>query len=261
MPMALKKVWMSPNTGIKSWYGLRILGGVAGTVALMMALVAVGVLLIFWLGLPREVSSLVLVCGVTVLAVVLALKVGWRGVRDATVFFLTEEDRLYVMDARALSDYGHGVLGYAFGAMETQNFLRRLAERPYVPDGADEIVKVARIKENRGYYALSCWVRRPNRRAVRNTCFLVKGNRDEDLLLRQLERRQSWKLDLEPGENRRPFCILASGLVMAGFVTLCVLSHPAVARLSPKLYFPCLGGAFLAFFFLVYFIICQRRGQ
>lgn len=256
--MTLKKVWMSQDTGRKSRYGLRTLGGIAGIVVLMMALIIGGSVLSVSLDLPQKAFSLGLVCIVTVLAVVLALKVGWRSVRDATVFFLTEDDRLYVMDVSALAHHGHGLLGYAAGTMETQTFLRRLAQRPYVPEGADEILKVERIKENRTYYALSC---RVGRRGILRTYFLVKGNQDEDLLIRQLERRESWEVDLEPGENRRPLCILASGLVLVCLAALCVLSHPAVARLPQKIYFPCLGAAFLAFFFLVYFVICQRRGQ
>lgn len=259
--MALKQVWMSQNTRKRSRYGLRVLGGIAGTAALMLVLAAGGAILITWLGLPRKVFSLVLVCGVTVLATVLGLKVGWRSVRDATLFFLTEDDRLYVMDARNLSPWGHGPLGYAAGAMETQTHLRRLAERTHVPGGADEMIKVEGIKENGGYYAISCLVRRRNGRLVRNTCFLVKGNQDEDQLLQQLERRRSWKVALEPVENRWPFWILASGLALAGFAALCVLSHPGVAQLPEKIYFPCLGGAFLALCVLVYALICQRRGH
>ena len=98
-----------------------------------------------------------------------------------------------------------------------------------------------RIRENRSHYALVCQVRHPNRRMVRRTYFLVKGLEDQELLLRQLERRKSWENDLDAAENRNPFFILLSSLACGGFVLLCVLSHPAVARLPQDIYFPCLG--------------------
>ena len=83
----------------------------------------------------------------------------------------------------------------------------------------------------------------------------------EELLLRQLERRKSWAGALELAENRNPRFILLSALACAGFSALCVLSHPALARLPREIYFPCLGAAFLSLGCLVYFVIRQRRGE
>lgn len=259
--MTLKKVWLSPDTAQKSRYGFRTLGGIAGITALMVLLIVGGTFLSFYLNLPREIFSVMLVCGVTVLAAVLGLKLGWRGVQDATVFFLTEDDRLFVMDARTLSNHGRGILGYAMGTMETQKFLRELADQPFVPAGADEILKVEQFKECRTYYAVRCQARRPNRQVLKRTYFLVKGYEDEELLLRHLERRQNWKTALESTENHNPLYILLSTLVFGGFTVLCVLSHPVLGKLPQSIYFPCLGAAFIAIFFVVYFIIRQRRGE
>jgi hypothetical protein len=259
--MELKKVWMSPDTGKKSRYAWRTLGGIIGIALMMLLLIAGGVWLLFLFGWPREIFSLLLCFATTALAVWLALRVGWRSVRDATIFFLTVDDQLYAMDTRFLSHRGRGILSYAADSMETQKFLRQQAQKPFVPAGASKILKVDNIKENRTYYAIRCQVRHPNRQIVVHTYFLVKGYEDEDLLLRELERREGWENALEPAENRKPFYILLSALVFAGLTTVCVLSHPALARLPQDIYFPCLAAAFAAFFVLVYLIILQRRGE
>lgn len=259
--MKLKKVWMSEDTGKKSHYGVRTIGGVLGIAVLMVLLILGGVLLTFYLELPREVTSLGLVCAVTFLAVILALRLGRSTLRDATVFFLTQDDRLYAMDARLLIPQGRSLTGQMEGAARIQDYLRRLSQSPHIPAGATEILKVERLKENASHYAIVCQARHPNRNITLFTCFVVKGLPDEDLLLRELERRQSWQSDLEPAANHNPLGILVSGLVLAGFAALCVLSHPAVGRLPQAIYFPCLGAAFLSVFFLVYFIMRQRRGE
>ena len=172
-----------------------------------------------------------------------------------------EGDRLFAVDARSLVYHGRDILSHAAAMMEVQQFLQKLAENPYLPAGADEIRRVERIRENRSHYALVCQVRHPNRRMVRRTYFLVKGLEDQELLLHQLERRKSWENDLDAAENRNPFFILLSSLACGGFVLLCVLSHPAVARLPQDIYFPCLGLAFAALCVLVYFAIRQSRGE
>ena len=259
--MVLKKVWMSPDTGRKSRYGLYTLGGILTIAVLMVALVVGGVFLSFWLDLPREAFAMALVCGVTALAVALALKLGWRSVGDATVFFLTDDDRLFAVDARARSVHGQGVLNYAAGALETQAFLRALAAQPHVPGFADEIRHVSGIKETGTYYAIRCQVCRCDHRTALRTYFLVKGNEDEELLLRHLERRQVRDGSPELRESRTPLFILISVLVLAAFLVLCTLSHPALGVLPQSIYFPCLGAAFLTLFLVAYFIIRQRRGE
>ena len=259
--MEIRTIWMSPDTARKSRWGLRTLGGIAGIAALMGLLIIGGTLLAFALDLPREAFSLLLVCAVTALAAARALKLGWRSVGDATVFFLTRDDRLYVMDARTVSRWGRGIPGYISGALETQRSLRALADASRVPDGADEILQVSGIRENRGYYAIRCRVRRASRQTVPHTCFLVKGYADQDALLQQLERRQRWDGPPEPAGSRDLLGILISALVLTAFAALCVLSHPAVDRLPRSIYFPCLGAAFLTAFFLTYFIIRHRRGE
>ena len=261
MDMNVKKVWMSSDSGGKNRYGLHTLGGILGIAALTMLLSWGGVVLLVRLDVYRELYLAALCCAVTVFALTLAARLGRRSVQDATVFFLTEDDRLFAMDARRLVDCGKNPLDRAAWAVKTQNFLREIARKPFVPAGADEILQVKRISENSGYRAIVCSVRHPNSQTIQRTYFVVKGLEDEEGLLRQMERRTGWRDALEQSESRRPTYMLLSALFFAGFTVLCVLSHPALSILPQSIYFPCLGAAFIAVFFLVWFIVRQRRGE
>lgn len=259
--MKVRKIWMSPDTGKRSRYAWRTLGGIAGIVLLALILICGGVSLMFYMDWPRESFLLVLCLGVTVLAVFLAARLGRRAVQDAAVFFLTEGDRLFAMDARRLVYHGNGVLGYAIGTVETQQFLRQIGNYEYPPAGADLIVKVERIRANRSHYAVVCRIRHPDRHMVRRTYFLMKGMEDEELLLHQLERRKNWDSTLGASEDRSLQYLLVSALACTGLAVLCVLSHPAVSKLPQVVYFPCLGAAFIAFCCMVCIVIRHRRGE
>lgn len=257
--MKLKQVWMSPETGRKSHYGYRTVGGILGIVLLMMLLLLVGTFLFQRMKVAQKTASPILVLEVCALGIGLVGAMSRRAMRDATLFFLTEDDRLWVMDARGLPSHGDGFLGFALSSMETQAFLRRQGRQPFLPRGAQEICSVMGIKENSGHYAIRCLMDRGSRRPVRRTCFLIKGIPQEQDLLWQLERRKAW--DPEPVENRNPLYILLSGLALAACVSLCVLSHPWVARLPGELYFPCMGASVASFGGLFYFLLRQHRGE
>lgn len=261
MQGAITHIWLSQDTREKSRYGLRTLGGIAGIVVLALVLVFCGTVLGIQMGWPVAWLSLFLCLSVTGLAVFLAVRLGRCSTRDATVFFLMEGDRLFAMDARRLVYHGRGILSQTAAVMEVQKFLRSVAQEPYLPAGADEILKVERIRENRSHYALNCQVRHPNQRVIRRTYFLVKGMENQEGLLRQLERRERWENDWEPAENRMPFYSLLSFLACGGFAVLCVLSHPAVAYLPQRIYFPCLGAAAVALCCTVWLVLRQRRGE
>lgn len=259
--MNVKQVWMSADTAKRSHYGLRTLGGMVGIVALMLALILGGVVLSFALHLPRELFSLLLVLGVVAFGVCLAVRLGRRTLQDATLFFLTEDDRLFLVDARALTGPAHNPLDYSLGLMKTQQLLRTLSERSQLPSRAVEILKVEGLNERSSSYVIRCQVRHGDRHVARHTYFLVKGTPEEDLLVRQLERRQHWETSPELAHNPTPFRIVVSGLLSGLFIALCVLSHPAVGQLPNEIYFPCLGAAFVALCLLVCFAIGQHRGE
>lgn len=258
--MRVKQVWMSGDTARKSRYALRTLGGILGVAALLMALTAGLTVLALVLRWPMQAVGLLFCAGITALGFWLGLRLGQRSLRDATVFLLTDDDRLFLLNAGELNN-GRTLLRYAAGTLRTQALLRELATDPFVPALAKEILQVENIRETAGHYALRCRMRVQDGPVFRKTCLLVKGVEAEDQLLRQLERRRNWQTDWEPQENRNPLYITLSGAALAVLVLLCVMSHPAVGTLSADLYFPCLGGAFVAFFLLVYCILRQTRGE
>ena len=129
--MTVKKIWMPPTSGRKNRYAVTTLGSILGIALLMLLLIAGGITLSFALSLPREVTAVVLCLGVTLLGVGLALRVGRRSVQEATVFFLTQDDKLYVLDARQFPYQDYRAAGYVANAAKTQQFLQNLAEKPF----------------------------------------------------------------------------------------------------------------------------------
>lgn len=185
--MEVKDIWMSPDARRKSRYGLRTLGGIVGIAALAVGLVLGGTMLGFAMGWPAEHFSALLCAGVTGLVAALAVGLGRRARRERTVFFRTEKDRLFVLDAARLANYGGSILSFVEGTLNIQNYLQTLAQRPTLPAGAEEILRVERIRETSAHYVLTCQVCGPDQRAVRRTYLLVKGMEGQKSLLRQLE--------------------------------------------------------------------------
>lgn len=259
--MQPKKIWMSADTAQKSRYARRTLGAIAGITLSLVLLAGGGTVLLLTSGLSSGPFLLLLCLALAVLGLWLGLAAGQRSLKDATVFWLTDDDRLYALNAARLSGVRHGLAGYASAAVQTQTWLRELAARPVLPAMADEILRVEHIRENRNHYAVRCEMRHPGGRTSLQTCFVCKGLEEETRLLQELERRRDWRTELEPRENRNPFYLVLSGAALAALAGVCALSHPAVALLPPALYFPCLGGAFLLLFVFVYFLVRQRRGE
>lgn len=187
--MPVKKIWIAAPPEGKSLYALHSLGAVVGITALILALVAGGTVLTLYYSLPRESTLLGLCLGGVILGVVLALKAGRRSLRDALVFFLTQEDRLYLLDARTLARYRRGPAGYASMALDTQKLLDRLASSPTLPVQALEIVKVEKIAQGDRCSRVTCRVRRSTGQEGRWRFLLPEGYPEEDLLRFQLERR------------------------------------------------------------------------
>lgn len=259
--MKPKKVWIAKAARRQSRYAWKVLGGTLGITAVVIGLTAGGTLLTIYCGWPMEITLLFLCLGTTVLGVWLALKLRRQAFRESVVFFLTEEDRLFQLQTSMTSWHGGGPLGYAAGALGTQRTLNELARYPTVPDTASEILQVNTIKKNRDGYAVRCVMRLPGGPVAERTCVLVHGLPEEDLLLRELERRQDWHGDLEPMGPRHGTAVAVSAAALAVLGGLCGASHPAVGRLPQSLYFPCLAAAFAALVGLVYFAVRRYRGE
>lgn len=259
--MKLKKVWMSPETKKKSHFFLSTTGVILGIALLSLLLIFGGSILIEILGLSKKVFSLFLCIGVTTIGVGLAIKTGQRSLQNTTVFFLTEEDRLFVLDVRTLVYSGNDFISYQKASAAIQAYLRKLSQKPFLPRDAYEIVKVNFVKEKRNSYVLNCQIKYKESIIEEQTFFLIKGYEEEELLLYQLERRKTWTNTLEPPARKTPFYIAFSclGMVLCGGV--CVLSHPTVEKLPEEIYFPFLALAYLFFSFLIYFIVRYRRGK
>ena len=257
--MQLKQVWMSADTSRKSHHAQRTLGGLFGIMVLALALAGVGTWLTLHFHWPLQSALTILCLAITALVLFLALGLGRQAVRNATVFFLTENDRLYAMEARTLSNHSHGLTGYAAGALETQKFLREMAQRPFVPAGADEILRVEHIRETRTARIAVCRVRHPNRRLVRRTYFVMNGLEHEDQLLYQLERRQTVQISPELNDRRSLVSLLLSIFGFLCLAVLAALSHPALGHLPQGLYFPFLAAAFAALCLLVWFGVRYHR--
>lgn len=262
MNTTVKKTWISVGADGKNRYSVRTFAGIAGIVALAVLIVVGGSWIPFYVNVDKAAFSLALCLGTTALATWLALRLRWRSAHDATAFFLTEDNRLYALDARGMFNRGSSAISLAQDAVETQSFMDGLAKTSTLPDGAIEIVKVDRMKENRLYYAVRCQVRPSNSLAItEHTCFLPKGYEDEQALVDQFKRLEGQAGPAKELGGRMAGPIAASVAALAILIVLCVLSHPAFGLLPQAIYFPCLGAAFVAFFFVVYYVTRHKRGE
>ena len=66
---------------------------------------------------------------------------------------------------------------------------------------------------------------------------------------------------METPKSHNPLGIAVSLLALVLFAALCVLSHPAVDRLPQNWYFPSMGAAYAALFFLLLFALRRHRGE
>lgn len=258
--MEIKQIWMSPDSGKHSHYALHLTGGILGIALLIPVLIVFGVILGDSLNLPRESLAIGLCAGCTILALVLARRLGRYAVHGATVFFLTGEDRLFALDARELPFWGSSELQWFQAAAQVQEYLRRQARNPSLPPSAWEIGKVLSLREHFGDYRVVCQVHRPGRRVFRSSFSFSQNWDRSELLLRQLERRELWQAKKPATKNRLP--ALAASLAGAAILLgLCILSHPAQGILPRVLYFPCLAGELAAVTLVCIFWTMHTRGE
>ena len=128
--MTVKQIWTSGSTARKSRYAWTTLGSILGIAALMMVLLFGGMALGMALHWPMQWVSLLLCAGVTALGVRLGLGAGRRSLRDATVFLLTGDNRLFFLNAADLNR-GRSPLDYAKGTLDTQALIDQAGVSPY----------------------------------------------------------------------------------------------------------------------------------
>ncbi len=185
------KIWTSTRTREKSRYAARTAGGLAAILALAILLIAAGVFLILRLDWPRGISLLTLCVAVTALSLSLISFLCRRVRRDALVFILDDNGRLFAADGRRLVQYD----GPSSGEGQTVTYrlteIRRMARTNVLPEGAVEILSVERIRERAHSRVLVCRARYGDGRTGRRSIVFADGYRDEKHLLRELERRQA----------------------------------------------------------------------
>ena len=259
------KIWISARTKHSNHYALRVLGGIAVSVLLALALIGCSVYLGFYFESQKEVISVGGCILTSMLLIWTALWIGRKAGQDATIFVQDEKKRLFVIEAGNYVRSRSKIPGYIAMVTDTQKKIDDIKD--YVNQKDDlslffpQIISVESIKENHTEYYFICRVQLPEGETVRRTCRLVKGYEEEEALLLALEQRRYREQAWEVRENRNPVCILVSGLLLAAAVIVCVLSHPAMGGLPRGIYFPCLGIAFVLFTVMLYFIIRQRRGE
>lgn len=251
------KIWMSPQTEKHNPSYLHLAAAVAGLVLLALLLVMGGLELVRRLHLPLQTSLLALCLLITALLTFLAYRLGRRNARNVTVFFLDEQNRLFVADLRWLLPRGRATY---HDWKQIQQWMDRIRAGQVLPAEAAEILRVESLRENPGDYALVCQVRRHGRTG-KWTLMLMKGYEDEDWLVRELERRRSWDSHLAEDNDRRPVLPAAGALWLGAGVLGAVFSHPALGRLPQNIYFPCLAVALAGAVMLAYWIVKRHRGE
>lgn len=195
--MEFKKIWIAPGPGQKNRYALFTLGSVVAIVFLIMVLVVGGTFLTLYLSLPTQASLVGLCIGAVLLGVLLAVNAGRRALRDTLVFFLTQDDRLFVLDARTIPAYRRGPWGFGSMVLDAQKVLDRLAHTTALPPQAREILWVEKIQEGSACCRVTCQIRRPQGGQGRWVYLVPSGYPEEDLLRFQLERRMERPRDRE----------------------------------------------------------------
>ncbi|HJD20867.1 MAG TPA: hypothetical protein H9915_03505 [Candidatus Gemmiger faecigallinarum] len=263
------KLWLS-RSGRRGGYAARLLLRTAGVVVLAMALTCAAAAAAMAFDWPREPVLLTAVLAITGLAVGIAVGIGRRGAADTLVFCRDDAGRLFVVDARSYAPMKANGRNLVAAARRTQRVLGNLtggvlqkymAQPQSLTGLAPQVLAVENRKPSAGGDALVCVVRMPNGAEARQSYWIAGDMDDRDELLRELERLSSLESRVEPRDTRHTGPLLVSAAAAALFGALCAASHPAVAVLDGRLYFPCLGLAFCAVCAVVWFTVKRSRGE
>lgn len=173
------KIWTSSRTREKKRYAVRMAAGFAGIAALAVVLIASSAVLIRAMDWPTALSLLLLCLAVTVLSLSLISLLCRRVLRDALVFILDDNGRLFAADGRRLVQYsGPALHSHAARKVEYRlTEIRRMARTNVLPAGTVEILDVERIHERaqpRARLPRALWGR-PYRQARHRLCRRLPG--------------------------------------------------------------------------------------
>lgn len=265
------RIWMSTNTGQSdNKYAVRMVLGILGCIVLTLFICALGTVVSIKMEENKELVSLLIILLGTGLVIWYAMRIGRMSVRDTLIFCKDENDKLFVVNLRDQVRFRKGLGGYVAMAAETERLqtqlkndgtLERKLQDGTMGDMACEILSVRNIKAQKDGHSVVCTVKFPTGRTGKATYLVCRGYEQEEELLFHLQRRLHKVITGEVEKNPYPVRIAISLLALIGMVTLCALSHPAVAKLPENIYFPCLGLTYVPVCFLLYYIIKMRRGE
>lgn len=262
------RIWMSETTGQSdNKYAVRMALGILGCVFLALMIGVMGTVVSIKMEENKELVSLLITLLGTGLVMWCAMRIGKMSVRDTLIFCKDENDALFVINLRDQVKYRRGLGGYIAMAAETERLQTRMNTEGIleqkikdgsIRDMAVEILSVKKMKEHKDGHSVVCMVKYPRGGNGKASYLVCRGYQQEDELLYHLQRRLQKTVTGEVEKNPYPLRIAISVLALVGMVVLCVLSHPAVAFFSEKIYFPCLGVTCVPLCVLVYYVIKMR---
>lgn len=264
------KIWISEKEKYNNNYALKYIAGLTGGVLLMAALILGATMISLKLGWSIRIASVVICIVGTILLVIMCTGIGRAASRDAVVFLQNEDRELYVIDVRKNVRSRKGLLGYFAMLSDIQKALEQIRNefvlQNNVLSGSSLMAKGMRImsvetmKELGNRISVVCNVSYPNGRTAKCTYLIDAAYEQRDELILALEHMLVFK-ETDMLDNRNGIKIFVSVLALIGVIAICYCSHPWVAVLPQAIYFPALGAAGVAIYFVIYFIIKNRRGE
>ena len=255
------KIWCAAEEGKRRYRPVWMLAGGFGLLLLCILIAAGSAILSLYSRYGAWVSLGGCAAAVAV-GITLSARLGSWSAEGNTLFWLDGQDRLFALDTRDSAPSGRGF--YALLAQEKAAAGRMQKARQQLEAGQDpggtELVEVLRVTLRRRGRTVRCIVRYLNGGTGEQSFFLPERMDGAEELLNILDRKRRGE-GPEVRTDRWPAVAAVSGLVLAGFTLLCIFSHPAVGRLPEGIYFPSLGGGFIAFCVLVYALTKHYRGE
>lgn len=259
-----KKVWIMRRDGGKSHYAAGLILPLAIGIPAAMALLAGTVVLGLRCGLPMEQLTLAACLLITALLIWLAVRTGRKSLRDGQIFWQDSEEQLFAADLRQFAPARRDIFSQIGAALRVQKLLDQIPEGEvpsWIQANGIRLLSAEHIRERRNSWAAVCRVRYPNGGEGTRTFILPRGLEGEEELISVLQRMEQSEVAPQMRADRSTAGILVSLLGAVVFGGLCLMSHPAVGRLSSSIYFPMLGLTAAALAVLVYFAIRKYRGE